>query len=460
MAEPPPGDALDRDRLLRALEAATARHPVPGAGPGAEAGPGRRLYRRLTRVLVRWPGLLIAVTRLAGALSRFRRRRARPRQDAADLRAVLASGLFDPAFHAAQQRRPPRAPEAEAALYLAGRGRHAADPGPDFDTAWYRARNPDCGDENPLLHYLRIGRHRLSATSEAARRRAEATRRVMLGLDQPPPRPPTVIGVAGRAARGQWDRTFHSARVALERTGGGLSADLLGADGTGADPATRIRPPDAPAGPGGGAEVATQPAEPPAAAHDRMLRLAAARGAALYVAAEAGGLFDPGCLDALLRMSAAAGHRALVAATDFPAEQPRAFDPVTFDTGWAGGGCLLVPVAPMVAIGGFAPGLDRLAAVDLSWRARQAGFGVKTCPRALFVPAAAPAPEAPWIDGALLAEGYRLACLWSRPEAAAEIRAEILRHGGTVPAVMPDGLARDPHFADWSHGFGFAPARW
>jgi len=156
----------------------------------------------------------------------------------------------------------------------------------------------------------------------------------------------------------------------------------------------------------------------------------------------------------------AKSDRLLVAATDFPQEHPRFSDPLTFETRWAGGGCLLLPVAEVLRIGGFEPALDRLAAVDLSWRARQAGLGVKTCPSALYV-GAQPAPGVEdWVNLALLREGHVLARLWGAGQAAETIAAEIRRHGADVPVAPADRFGRDPSFADWSHGFGFAPARW
>ena len=54
----------------------------------------------------------------------------------------------------------------------------------------------------------------------------------------------------------------------------------------------------------------------------------------------------------------------------------------------------------------------------------------------------------------------RLAQLWHATHATEVIGAEIRRHGVVHTDDMMDSLGRDPAYADWSHGFGFAPLRW
>lgn len=86
----------------------------------------------------------------------------------------------------------------------------------------------------------------------------------------------------------------------------------------------------------------------------------------------------------ILRASGAAGV-GVVEGRQIPFEHARAYDPRTGDTSWASGACMLVNGVVVSAIGlfdhdtFFMHGDD----VDLSWRARQAGFRVTTCPEAL-----------------------------------------------------------------------------
>jgi hypothetical protein len=428
-------------RLSRELLAARRALFIAQSRPGLlEESRIWRWSQRATVLVLKHPwlhrGLRFAAA-VAGRLSR-----GRPVRSCDDAKAILESGLFDAAWYVARNPAAPREPLAAAAHYLSRKTRRPTDPGPAFDAAWYRARNPDVGNGDPLLHYLRIGQHRLRATSQSAHEAAEAARRLALGLDLPPPQQRIAIGFT---PGGDAERAFRSANIA---------ADLAGI----ADRCQLLWPGEAPA-----SALAVDVAPDlrmTVAAHNAMLRVAEGLGASLYIAADTRGFFAPDSLGALLRMSAASGDRALIAATDFPHEHPRLPDPLTFRTGWAGGGCLLLPVAETLRIGGFAPGLERLAAIDLSWRARQAGLAVQTCPTALYV-GTPPAPGLEdWVSLDLLREGHLLARLFGATEAEEAIAVELRRVGAPLPEPQADGLARDPAFADWAHGFGFAPARW
>jgi hypothetical protein len=368
----------------------------------------------------------------------------RDRKDAPspDAKAIIESGLFDSAWYSARNPGAPREPMAAAAHYLSRKAKQPIDPGPAFDAAWYHARNPDVGEGNPLLHYLSVGRHRLRAISQTAHEAAEAARRRALGLDMPPPSQRIAIGFT---PGGDADRALRSARIAAEFAGISESCRFLW---PGEAPAGAVR-----------VDVAPHAGMAPVV-HNDMLRTAAALGASLYLAADTRGFFAPDCLTALLRMSAASDDRALIAAMDFPHEHPRIPDPLTFRTGWAGGGCLLMPVGEVLRIGGFAPGLERLAAIDLSWRARQAGLEIKTCPAALYVGTPPASGLEDWVSLDLLREGHLLARLFGATVAEETIAAELRRAGVPLAELPPDNLARDPACADWAHGFGFAPARW
>ncbi|MFC3714798.1 glycosyltransferase [Luteimonas soli] len=80
-----------------------------------------------------------------------------PRQD---IKAVLASGLFDVQWY--RQRHPgvPAAPSAAAGHFLEHALDPGHDPGPGFSMRRYLDANPDvaAAGMNPLLHYLRHGR--------------------------------------------------------------------------------------------------------------------------------------------------------------------------------------------------------------------------------------------------------------------------------------------------------------
>jgi hypothetical protein len=79
-----------------------------------------------------------------------------------DVRDILSSSLFEPAYYIAQQKPTDRKRSAfEAAVHFHATGWKAyCDPGPNFSTADYLLSNPDvlAADIDPLLHYLRYGR--------------------------------------------------------------------------------------------------------------------------------------------------------------------------------------------------------------------------------------------------------------------------------------------------------------
>jgi hypothetical protein len=405
-----------------------------------------RLVQRLQRTVSARPWLQALIRWLFAARARLETPPLPPPPEASQ---ILNSGLFDPDWYTARHPDAPKAALAAAAHYLqrdlAALARPVdtlgqADPGPAFDAAWYTA-------ENPLLHYLRVGRHSLRATSAAAKASVEATRRQALGLDLPPPRPRLAIGLGPSASLAMAARAARSAIIAARQAG--LEDYILLWPGRAAEAPQGATALDLP----GDIRHAS-------ALHDKMLRHAAAHGATLYIAADAEGFFAPDCLEALLRMSAATDDVALVGAADFPNEHPRHVDPASFETAWAGGACLLLPVGPVLALGGLEPALDALASVDLSWRARQAGLRILACPNARYITNLAAPGTSEWVAPEHLMDGYRLARLWGSEPLAAAIGTEIRCHGGAPEEPGPDQLSRNPDIPDWSNGFCFAPSRW
>src|SRR5690606_8825934 len=159
---------------------------VPGLGDsGGLHGRGQRGGRRRARAHGGQPSRLPAPARAGavhgaaagGALPRARReeqlaqppgpgcgrtpaRGARVMAGAAEIQAVLASGLFD--FDWYRQRWPAAAADPEAAVaHFLDRGVSLGlDPGPAFSARRYLRENPDvaAAGMNPLLHYLAYGR--------------------------------------------------------------------------------------------------------------------------------------------------------------------------------------------------------------------------------------------------------------------------------------------------------------
>lgn len=93
------------------------------------------------------------------------------------------------------------------------------------------------------------------------------------------------------------------------------------------------------------------------------------------------GIVDPSSVIALVR---AAEHAAVVDARQIPIEHPKDYDPITGETGWASGAFMLVRRSVFDEIGGFDHDTFFLYCddVDLSWRARLAGYRVAHAPAA------------------------------------------------------------------------------
>ena len=174
----------------------------------------------------------------------------------------------------------------------------------------------------------------LSAADEAAQQRA-------LGAMLPLPRVSAAVGIVTYNNEiTELERCVGSARVALLRSGG--VGRVLSVDN--GEPSAILE----------GVEcLATAGNVGFGAAHNRLMAAAFADGADLYIAANPDGLFHPDCIRAIARMHVAHSGQALIEATQFPAEHPKVFDPVTFHTPWASGACLAIPRTVYEAIGGF-----------------------------------------------------------------------------------------------------------
>ena len=105
----------------------------------------------------------------------------------------------------------------------------------------------------------------------------------------------------------------------------------------------------------------------------------------LFIAVNPDGLFHLRCLSELMA-AASVSTAALLEARQFPEEHPKPYARGTGETLWATGACLAVPANIYKTIGGFDENLFMYGEdVDLSWRARAAGFRVKLVHDAIFV---------------------------------------------------------------------------
>ncbi|MBX6374123.1 MAG: class I SAM-dependent methyltransferase [Acetobacteraceae bacterium] len=416
-------------------------------------------------------------------------RRREHRRVLARARLVASSPLFDAEWY---RRRYPdvAASGVDPALhYVLHGGAEHRNPGPAFDARWYLERHPDlaAAGVNPLLHYLEHG----AAEGREIRPVSPETEPPLPSglvpgpLPGPAPEeapPPEVIEQQSRqlglhlpagTAAGTTEiavgivtyetpardlrRAISSAVVTLARAGARTEGRVLLLDNgspteaiTAGDTAVRRLPSMGNVGFGAG--------------HNALMREAFASGAELYVAMNPDGALHPDALEAIRRMVRASDDAALVEAIQFPEEHPKTYDPVTFDTPWASGACLAIPRRIYEAIGGFDKAfLMYCEDVDLSWRARAAGFAVRICPRALFLHAVTNRVPGDGTRAMMLRSGLVLARKWGAPATFATALAVELGRIGHAPPADPD-VAEMPAerrwVADFDHMLHFAQARW
>lgn len=283
--------------------------------------------------------------------------------------------------------------------------------------------------------------------------------RQSLGLDLPAPQRPYRVAVgivAYRNTAQQLLRATGAANSALQRAADWLCGEVLLLDNSGEStewlPAgTAIR------------RLPTQGNVGFGAGHNRLMRDAFLRGCDVYIAANPDGALHPDALLSMMRMLAANENWALIEALQFPVDHPKEYDAVTLDTSWASGACLAISRPVFERTGGFDERFFMYCEdVDLSWRARAQGIPLKICTTALFLHAVTNRPPAKASQIQVRQSGLQLARKWRNTSFEEEVIQDLQHLGGKIPS--PVDLAPVPQewrrFADFEHGFSFAPVRW
>jgi GT2 family glycosyltransferase len=278
-----------------------------------------------------------------------------------------------------------------------------------------------------------------------------------LGLDKPVDRSTRlVIGILTyNNEADQLQRILSSARIALEQAGLVTDGRLYVMDnGVSTQELTQ-----------GNAAVTRLPSAGNVgfgAGHNRLMREAFAQGADIYIAANPDGAFHPAAIKAMVQMMQAQDHKALVEACQFPTEHPKHYDPLTLQTAWASGACLAIPRPVFEALGGFDDAFFMYCEdVDLSWRARAAGFSVQICPRALFLHGVTNRPYNPAIMRMVFNSAVILARKWGDPQFEAGANKQLKELGCDTPGIQPKPVPREwQRFADFTHQMHFSRARW
>lgn len=182
-----------------------------------------------------------------------------------------------------------------------------------------------------------------------------------------------------------------------------------------------------------------------------------------YVCLNPDAIVHPDMFSELITQAGSLPRPGVVEALQFPDEHPKAYDPKTGATQWCSGCAMLISEPCFQATGGFDEEIFLYCEdVDLSWRARLAGFDIATASRALVHHYTGDRAPGGRTRIEMLRAGAYLAAKWGGDDFKRRCVTEFQELTGealVVPQVKAP-TAEMRQLADFSSSFHFANVRW
>ena len=174
-----------------------------------------------------------------------------------------------------------------------------------------------------------------------------------------------------------------------------------------------------------------------AKAHNKLMKSSFKHDAVAYLCVNPDGFFHPSAFANLLQHFELNGSKSLYEMRQLPIEHPKPYNSMTLETEWCSGAALLIPHEIFKATGGFDENIFMYCEdVDLSWRARLAGFKCRVMPDSYFYHDTSGRKLSPSRDKELFTAGRYLAWKWKN-EPFMRVVSNIM---------VEKGIVKDPRF--------------